>query len=109
MLLRPGKLVSVLFIKCLLRRARKAGYASTYFLSESCSSKATCTYSRLGSAVIDGIFIQNESSLSCCIAHSHLIPPLLGKLVESSEHWLIQEHRLYRINIYNKYFFLYFI
>jgi hypothetical protein len=87
MLLRPGKLVSVLFIKCLFWKSWggggcKAGNAQTYFLSESCSSKAICTYSRLGTAVIDGIFIQNEPSFSCCIAHRHLIPPLLGKLVQ---------------------------
>jgi hypothetical protein len=81
MLFRPGKLVSVLFIKwCLFRRARKAAYASTYFLSESCSSKAICTYYRLGTAVINGIFIQNESYFSCCIAHRHLIPAIVSKV-----------------------------
>ncbi len=58
----------------------KAGYAQTYFLSESGSSKAICTYYRLGTAVIDGIFIQNESSFSCCIAHRHLIPAIVRKV-----------------------------
>jgi len=89
MLLRPGKLVSVLFIKwCLFRRARKAGYASTYFLSESCSSKAIYTYYRLGTAVIDGIFIKNDSYFCCCIAHLHLIPAIIRK-VGSRAHWLV--------------------
>ncbi len=54
MLLRLEKLGPVLFIKwCLLRRARKAGYAQTDFLSESFTSKAICTYSRTGIAIID--------------------------------------------------------
>jgi hypothetical protein len=49
--------------------------------------KAICTY-RLGTAVIGGIFIQNESSFSCCIVHCHLIPAIIRK-VGSRAHWLV--------------------